>query len=288
MLQLTKALVAMLLVAHYPIGATAALKGNGFERPEAGSSYTLAAWAQDGWTAPWSLGDNRTLIDNTTPAHSGAKSLRVLYPAGMIGPKASGAQAPFQLDSAPEYYLSMWIRFANDFSWGTTQYSGKVGIGLAGGRSCSGGQVCTGLNGFSSRFIWHRQTGDAALYYYHMDHEATYGDYIELRQGSTNIRWPRGQWVNVAQRVKVNSVTNGQANRDGEIEVFFNGQLAGNVSGLRFVTNGDKVDRAYLASFAGGATPSFAPAVDSYVWFDDIKVSTNRADICELNAGGCS
>jgi hypothetical protein len=53
------------------------------------------------------------------------------------------------------------------------------------------------------------------------------------------------------------------------------------------VRNGDLVDKAYFSSFAGGATASFAPRNDSYIYYDDIKVSTDRADICELNPGGC-
>ncbi|WDZ90620.1 polysaccharide lyase [Nocardiopsis sp. HUAS JQ3] len=272
--------------APVEVAPAASYKENGFEGPTAGSGYTLDEWARDGWDAPWSLGmGDRTVIDDTAPAHSGDQSLRVLYPEGKIGPEESGAQAPFELDSAPEYYLSMWLRFDEDFSWGDTLYSGKVGIGLAGGGSCSGGMTCDGTNGFSSRFIWHRATGDAALYYYHMDKEDTYGDYVELEQNGSVLRWPRGEWVNVVQRVKVNSVNNGRANHDGEIEVFFNGEPAGEVTGLRFVTNGDQVDRAYFNSFAGGATTEFAPRHDSYIWYDDIKVSTDPSDICELD--GC-
>lgn len=270
-----------------PADTAAAFKENGFEGPAAGSGYTLDEWAQDGWNAPWSLGmEDRTLVDDSAPAHSGDKSLRVLYPEGEIGPENSGAQAPFDLAGAPEYYLSMWIRFDEGFSWGDTLYSGKLGIGLAGGGSCSGGMTCDGTNGFSSRFIWHRATGDAALYYYHMDKDDTYGDYVELRQNGSVVRWPKGEWVNVVQRVKVNTVTNGQANPDGEIEVFYNGEPAGEVTGLRFVTNDDQVDRAYFNSFAGGGDSRFAPRNDSYIWYDDIKVSTDPSDICELD--GCA
>ncbi|MDX2917557.1 MULTISPECIES: polysaccharide lyase [Streptomyces] len=75
------------------------------------------------------------------------------------------------------------------------------------------------------------------------------------------------------------------ANPDGEIEVFYNGESAATVPNLRFVTNNDQVDRAYFSSFAGGATPSFAPNNDnSFIWYDDIKVSTDRNDICELSS----
>ncbi|MCK1798087.1 hypothetical protein MTQ01_19045 [Streptomyces sp. XM4193] len=277
-------LVPQLAGASTDSGKAAAAKSNGFEAPAAGGPYTLDKWAQDGWKAPWSLGmDNRTVIDDTEPAHSGDKSLRVLYPKGKIGPEDSGAQAPFELENAQEYYLSMWIKFDEDFSWGTTLYSGKLGVGLAGGGACSGGMDCDGTNGFSSRFIWHRENGEAALYYYHMDKKDTYGDYITLTQDGSTVEWPKGEWVNVVQRVKVNTVTNGEANKDGEIELFYNGKPAGEVNGLRFVTNDDKVDKAYFNSFAGGATTEFAPKNDSYIWYDDIKVSTDPSEICEVD-----
>lgn len=284
-------LAALAVPSAGPAGAaperSSTLLVNTFERPARGTAYPLSEWAKDGWTAPWQEGmDTRTWIDGYNFHHSGTKSLRVFYPKGKIGPADSGAQAPFTLSKAPEYYLSQWVRFSSDFSWGTTQYAGKVGLGLAGGKSCSGGQVCDGYNGFSSRFIW-RSNGKAAIYYYHMGHEGQYGDFVDLtRPDGTVINWPRGQWANVAQRVKVNTVTNGNANPDGEIQVWFNGVLAASITGLRFVRNADQVDRAYFSSFAGGATAEFAPANDSWIWYDDLKVSTRRADICELT-GGC-
>lgn len=263
------------------------LRYNTFERPERGTAYTLGAWAQDGWTAPWEQGmSTRTWIDGYNFSHTGGKSLRVFYPKGKIGPADSGAQAPLQLTRGREYFLSYWVRFSSDFSWGTTEFAGKVGLGLAGGASCSGGQVCDGFNGFSSRMIW-RSGGKAAIYYYHMGHAGQYGDFVDLtRPDGSLILYPRGQWVNLVQRLRVNTVTAGTANADGEIDVWYNGVQAAAVRGLRFVRNADQVDRAYFSSFAGGATASFAPANDSWIWCDDLKVSTVRTDLCELT-GGC-
>lgn len=266
---------------------TAALKQNGFERPAAGSPYTVSAWAEDGWDLAdggtpqgW---DTRTRVDGDTPAHSGGKSLRAFYPEGEIGPEKSGALAPFSVPGSREYYLSFWVRFSDDFSWGTTQFAGKVGIGLSGGDACSGGEQCDGTNGFSSRPIWTRSNGTAAVYYYSMEHEGEFGDHVVLKKDGADIQWPKGKWVNVVQRLKVNTVSGGQANPDGEIEIFYNGESAAEKTGLRFVTNDDQIDKAHFSSFAGGGTPEFAPANDSYMWFDDIKVSTDRDDICELS-----
>jgi hypothetical protein len=263
----------------------AAPYANTFERPPAGAPYLRDAWAADGWNAPWEQGlAARSRIDDTV-AHSGGKSLRAFYPKGVISPENSGLSAPFSLAPSREYHFSQWVRFSPDFSWGTTSFAGKIGVGLAGGGSCSGGKVCDGYNGFSSRMIW-RPDGRASLYYYHMGHAGTYGDDAPFSLDGAAVHFPRGQWVNLAQRVKVNTVTDGQANPDGEIEAWYNGRRVVYVTGLRFVRNGDLVDRAYFSSFFGGATAEFAPKNDSWIWYDDFKASPVRGDICEIS-GGC-
>ncbi|WDZ91340.1 polysaccharide lyase [Nocardiopsis sp. HUAS JQ3] len=259
---------------------------NTFERPAAGTAYTLDEWEEDGWYASSARGlEERAVIDDSVPAHGGGQSLRVLYPEGKIGAQESGGLAPFQLSPAREYYLSFWARLGEDFSWGTTSFGGKLGFGLAGGAGCSGGDVCTGENGYTSRVVW-RRDGKAELYYYHMDKAGEFGDSEPLVADGSVVHLPRGEWVHIAQRVRVNTVTDGRAEPDGEIEVFYNGEPAALVTGLRLVTDDDLVDKAYLSSFFGGSTEGFAPAHDSYVWYDDLKVSTSRADICEL--GGCA
>jgi hypothetical protein len=259
---------------------------NTFERPAANAAYLLNQWSTDGWKAPSDLGlANRTRIDTST-AHSGGRSLRVLYPQGQIGPENSGVTAKFGVTPAKEYYFSQWVRFSTDYSWGTTEYGGKIGIGIGGGATCSGGQPCTGYNGFTSRFIW-RTGGRASLYYYHMGHDGQYGDAADFQLNGGSVYYPKGQWVNLTQRVKVNTVTSGEANANGEIEAWYNGQRVVSLTGLRFVRNADLIDKMYFSSFFGGATASFAPQNDSYIWYDDFKASTSRADICEIASGGC-
>ncbi|GAA2690798.1 hypothetical protein GCM10010428_66720 [Actinosynnema pretiosum subsp. pretiosum] len=253
--------------------ASAATRSNGFERLPSGAPYTRAEWAADGWSATWDQGmGSRAVVDGSV-ARSGGKSLRVLYPKGKIGPADSGAQAPFALEPAREYWVRQWVRFSPDFSWGTTEYGGKIGIGLGGGKACSGGQACDGTNGFTSRFTW-RTGGRASLYVYHMGKEGQYGDAIDLRLDGAPVHYPLGRWVELKQRVRVNTVANGVANPDGAVEVWFDGRKAGERAGLRFVTNADLVDRAYFSSFFGGATESFAPQRDSWIWYDDVRVST--------------
>ncbi|GAB7046261.1 polysaccharide lyase [Catenuloplanes indicus] len=244
-----------------------------FERAAAGTAYGTEQWRSDGWGTPWELGMSGRTATSGAVAHSGGTSLRVSYPAGKIGPADSGAQAPFALEPRPEYHVSQWIRFGEGFSFGTTSFAGKVGLGLAGGDSCSGGQVCDGTNGFSSRLIWGRD-GKAAVYYYSMGHAGAYGDAADLVTDGEQVFWPADRWVNVVQRLRVNTVTGGRANPDGEIEVWVDGVRAAHVTGLRFVSNGDRVDTAYFSSFAGGGDASFAPRTDSEIFYDDLEVAT--------------
>ncbi len=189
----TAGIVALVAAILTPGSASAAVGFGGFENGTAGQPYTRALWSQSGWNASWDQGmDTRTYVDATTPAHSGTKSLRVYYPKGVVGPEGSGAQAPFTLTKGREYYLSYWARLSPDFSFGTTEFSGKMGIGLAGGAACSGGQQCDGYNGFSSRFIW-LSGGRAGLYYYQMEHDGEYGDHFVLKNADgTDVRYPRG------------------------------------------------------------------------------------------------
>lgn len=244
-----------------------------FERAAAGTAYGEGEWRGDDWPALWELGMSTRATVDAAVAHSGGQSLRVRYPAGKFGPEESGAQAPFTLEPRREYYVSQWVRFGAGFSFGTTSFAGKVGLGLAGGDSCSGGQACDGTNGFSSRLIWGRD-GTAAIYYYSMGHAGQYGDAADLVAGGTRVRWRSDRWVNVVQRLRVNTVAGGQATADGEIEVWVDGVRAALVTGLRFVSNGDQVDRAYFSSFAGGGDATFAPRTDSVIFYDDLEVST--------------
>lgn len=104
-----------------------------------------------------------------------------------------------------------------------------------------------------------------------MGNGGQFGDYAVLKRNGSDIYYPKGQWGHIAQRLKVNTVTAGNANPDGEIQVWYNGVSAANITGLRFVRNADKVDKAYFSSFFGGATASFAPANDSYVWYEWLR-----------------
>ena len=80
----------------------------------------------------------------------------------------------------------------------------------------------------------------------------------------------------MTERVKINSAGD---KYDGEVEVWVNGKQVLLKKGLRFTSNGEKVDRFYFSTFHGGNTPDWGPAVTCYTWFDNIKIAQDKKDV---------
>lgn len=215
----------------------------------------------------WVTASERASIDNRV-AHDGQQSLRVFFPKSSVGPSQGGHQATILLEPREQYYLSYWLKFSKDFSWGNVEHGGKL-PGLAQGKTCSGGDVCDGSNGFTARYMW-RENGAAVLYLYHMDKPHQWGeDYPLIVKGGEPFFFKRGEWVHLVQRVKIN--TGNLAN--GEVQVWVNDVEALSLEGLRFVNDGIKIDTFYVSTFHGGNTPGWGPLNDSYLWIDDIRIS---------------
>ena len=113
-----------------------------FESSEAGKPFLLEAWQKERFsTGTWDNGlKDRTIID-TTYSVSGRKSLRIEYPKGGVGPSETGAQVELKFPSRDVAYMSYWMRFSDNFSFGTSSEGGKL-PGLCGGNNCSGGDNC--------------------------------------------------------------------------------------------------------------------------------------------------
>lgn len=238
-----------------------------FERPVQPGQFTEKDWeVYDGIRVAYVEGPERASIDESH-AHSGKQSLRISYPEGSVGPSRGGHQAKILLEPAAEYCLSYWLRFGEDFSWGGAEHGGKL-PGLAQGASCSGGMTCDGGNGFTARYMW-RRDGAAVLYLYHMDKPDRWGEDFPLSPGGEPFVFPPGEWVNLAQRVRINSGTDA----NGEVQVWVNGIPALDLDGLRFVTDGSGVDTFYVSTFHGGNTPEWSPRHDSFLWIDDVRIT---------------
>lgn len=266
---------SILLMLSFHFLQAQPLEQTSFESFADEAVYDLSSWTAEGFSVPWVNGFNQTRahIDNAY-SHSGSKSLRIFFPQGQYGPSGSGAQAPLMVPAASQYYISYWLRFSDNFSWGTTSEGGKL-PGLAGGSRCSGCATCTGSNGFSARLMW-RPGGKAVLYLYHMDKANSCGDNLNLQlTPGVDFVFQKGQWYQIIERVKINTGNN----FDGEVQLWINQQPALSVSGKRFVNNGDQVDALYFSTFHGGSDATWAPTVDCYIWFDDLMITSNPADI---------
>lgn len=265
-------LLYILLSLYCNIGISQIFYSTDFESHPLGTTYESSIWQSDGFnTASWSQGLNdRTQLVNSTSV-SGIQSLQILYPAGEYGTSYTGCQVPLTFEPQREVYMSYYLRFSENFSWGTTCHGGKL-PGLAGGDNCSGGATCDGTNGFSCRFMW-RTGGKAVLYLYHMDKPDTYGENIDLVWPAGNeVIFEPGRWYHMMERVKINTDGN---TYDGEVEVWVNGLLVLLRTGLRFTANGDMVDNLYISTFHGGGDETWAPLDTCYTYIDDVKISTN-------------
>lgn len=253
------------------------ISSTNFESLEAGSPMLRSDWQNEGFTTgTWDAGlMDRTVIDDSSLSVSGTNSLRIKYPQGGYGPSETGAQVQLKFDKRNEAYTSYWLRFSEDFSYGTTNEGGKL-PGLSGGDDCSGGDSCDGTNGFSARFMW-RTGGAIVLYLYHMDKPATYGEdfYLKHADGS-NVIIKKGEWIHIAERVKMN--TDGDT-YDGEVQAWVNGEEVLFLKGLRFTNNEDKIDKVYISTFHGGSDNTWAPKNDCYIWLDDIRIGTSYEDV---------
>ncbi len=239
-----------------------------FEDAPVGIEFDKSHWLQAGFKGiDYLNGVDRTYVD-TLHAAFGKKSLRVYYPKGGLGPGETGHQVPCDLADQPEYYLSYWMYFSEDFSWGSKQKGGKL-PGLATGLRCSGGYDCNGHNGFSARFTW-ENGGRGMVYLYHMDKPGKWGDSYPLSyKNGLPVMFRRGEWLNIIQRVKINSGNN----HDGEVQVWYNGEEVLFLRNIRFVNNGEGVNSLYFSTFHGGGTHDWSPQNDCYAWFDQIQIS---------------
>lgn len=247
----------------------------GFETHVPGVKYNKATQSKD-WDTVGSKESwmNQAIITDRE-AHSGKRSLQISYSPNII----SGGSAVWNLPGEPEYYLSYWVKFADDFDFNGSKKSGGKLPGLGArdreGDLCSGGKTCTGDNGFSARYMW-RKNGKATLYLYHMNKPDKWGETFdfESEDGSKKYFQP-GKWHNLTQKVKIND-----SNRsNGEVDVWLDGEHVLTIDNLQFVTNNQQIDTLYFSTFYGGHSSDWLPESKGYSYWDDFVISTNAADV---------
>jgi hypothetical protein len=224
-----------------------------------------AAQIEAEWPAiQWSSSTRAAIVDGSD-AYQG-RSLRILYPAGGVGPDEGGAQWMVRFPTAyAELYCAYRVRFGDGFGF---VKGGKL-PGLAGGAANTGGEQPTGTDGWSARMMW-RTGGAVVQYVYHPDQPTVYGDDFPWDVGGQRAFAP-GTWHLVEHRVVMN--TPGQ--HDGLVQGWFDGVLALERPGVRFRdVDTFAIDVFYFSTFFGGSDSSWAPSRDEYVYFDEFVVAT--------------
>ena len=169
-----------------------------------------------------------------------------------------------QTDADPQVYtISQSVYFEPGWDW---VLGGKLGFGLGGGASPSGGQ--TNTDGFTSRFMW-RPDGEIVAYTYNANRSGRTGDdYTLLNTDGSRFKAPIGQWFNIAMEVTMNSSASAD---DGKLRAFINGAPALNVEGFQWWGSGTpKIDKLTYSTFYGGSGPEWAPPDTNYVRFSDV------------------
>ena len=223
----------------------------GFESHPSGASYGRSRQEQD-----WDYGFSQYFDDHSRIVSdvvgSGQRALRITYPQG----QSRGAQAAWKLEPSLEYYLAYDVYFDGNFDFQNDGEAGGKLPGLGSSGLCSGGERCTGTNGFTARYMW-RKEGRAQLYLYDMDRGTTYGRqvYFEDQASGADVYFRKGTWHRLIQRVR----TNTKGNSDGLVEVWLDGRKVVSLGGLRFRTNDDLVDTLYFSTFFGGNNGKLVP-----------------------------
>ncbi|TDL14743.1 hypothetical protein BD410DRAFT_858017 [Rickenella mellea] len=187
---------------------------------------------------------------------------------------------------AQEVLFSYSVMFQNGFEW---VQGGKLPGGFGGeGDSafhCSGGRQYDRDKCFDLRLMW-RLNGTGEVYAYlplteknnavmlavppMADANPDYGFSV----GRGSFKFPAGEWVTVAERIKMND----PSKTNGEVQLWFNGKSVINMKGLQLRnTSITRVQGMHFQTFFGGSTPDWATPKEQMSWFADVSGAVIRA-----------
>ena len=211
----------------------------------------------------WSTIDDRATIEEDS-LHG--KVLKVFYPKGSLGPEQGGIQFNKPLPDSEEYYLDYYLKFKKGFDF---RLGGKLPGLTSGGAKFTGGVHPYNGEGWSARYMW-KKGGEVIVYFYHMDMEGKWGDAVKM-----NTTFDADRWYRITQHIKIND----SDKMNGIMEVWVDGNKVINDDKVRYrVAPLGEINSFYFSTFHGGNTPDWAPKNDSYIYFDDIKVSCVKPD----------
>jgi hypothetical protein len=216
------------------------------------------------------------------------RALQVLYPKGTNTSSHSGAQFDMVIPDAKVYdrasakivganayqelYISYWVRFSDDFDWA---FGGK----LPGLYALEGYGFSPRTNEVKSRLMW-RENGKLE-FYLHTAHDSRERLFWNNVGGKGHATLTKGKWHNIEFRMTMNSVIGGNAQPDGILQGWLDGQLYADYRDLRF-RNSTAVNwnAVFFSTFHGGSSGTggpgevWWPSRDVTAMFDDVIVST--------------
>lgn len=198
----------------------------------------------------------------TVPSSAG-QIIKVTYPPGCFG-RLTGAQWKVGFASTDSAFLKYKIFVSPGFEF---VKGGKL-PGLAGGTGNSGGNVPTGYDGWSARFMF-KEEGRLCAYLYYPGMPGQYGEKFFLKSGNDYFILPSGQWVEIGLKVTLNSV----GDKNGIVACYINDELLLEKDNLEFRKSDVLgIDHLLFSTFFGGDDPSYAPKHECTMYFKDFVV----------------
>lgn len=187
----------------------------------------------------------------------GERWWRVSFAPGGIGPDKGGVGWRWPFSEAPRKRAE--LRYDLAFEPGFEFVKGGKLPGLCGGpKTITGGDQCTGFDGWSARLMW-RRDGRGEAYVYHPHMTGKYGDQFAFPE---DFRFPIGKPISVRMLVIMNSA----GRKDGALRVWITlpgggDRLVVEQAAMEWTkTERIGVDSVLFNVFHGGNDASWAPA----------------------------
>lgn len=261
-------------------------QGNNYDKSSTGT-YTFRTTEAEmnassggkyaGYGIPGDTSRLQRVLDNAT----GNKYLSKLTLAG----KYNASQDPASNDKLllewkanktyDTLYLAYRVKAAPGFDF---KLGGKL-PGLCGGSCPVGGQDVVTTNnvgvGWSARNMWRDSDGKLVQYFYYPQQPSEWGvdkPYFTLATKKA-VTLNDNKWHTIEHYVKMNT----PGKTDGRFIAWVDGKEVLRMDSVRYRDNyAYGIDRLKISSYFGGNDPTWAPTRDSYLYFDDVVVSTTR------------
>lgn len=165
-------------------------------------------------------------------------------------------------DSYETLTMEYRLKFQKGFDWSR---GGKL-PGFSGGDGNTGKDKADDGKGWSVRLMW-RENGKLIPYVYHYNQPKTYGDKFNV---SALTHFEADRWYHI----KIKTVVNTAANRDGILEIDVDGKRLFTKTNICYATEDGKreINQIRWAIFRGGSDETWFSDKEQHIYFDDIKI----------------